>query len=89
MPVSNLDPQQLPKALDTLNDQDVQERRLRTIRRSLFAILDEVRRLDEEVEPKRIAAITGGAATYQTNLTNLRTDIVAAVGRLDTIDAIA
>lgn len=85
---SNFDPTNVMKSLDTLFDQDVQERRLRTIRRDVITILDDVRVLDDEVEPKRIVAVAG-EATYQSQVTALRTALIACLTALDAIDAIA
>lgn len=83
---SNFDPTNTPRRFDLAIDSDVQARRIHTIGVGIARIMDDTRRLDDEVNPVNISS--GESAGYQTQITALRTALVAAQAAVIAIDAL-
>lgn len=82
----NYDVGNYPRSLWTLMDHDVQERRLHKIMRDQYAVLDELRRLEGEVMPVRIA--TSSQSSYDTQIDAAKAGAVAIINAVKAIDAL-
>jgi hypothetical protein len=86
MPGSNYDAGNYPRTFETLADLDVQERRLHTILRGTYALLDELRKLEAEVMPSRIDPAE--QSNYDTHIDSAKTGVIALITALKAIDAL-
>lgn len=84
--VSSYNPQNIPSDFNTRVDADIQERRLHTIWRNLYALLEEFKAIDSDANPARISS--GEAAAYQSSLTTCRTKVKELIQEMQTIEAL-